>query len=68
MASQAEPHKEEIIQGNPQTAVEVPLDISRDDEAFLLSAISIQTPQQLKEHIFHIQAESLKVMALRILG
>ena len=61
----AEPHVEDVIQGNPHTAKDIDLEISHEEETFLLVATGIQSVDQLKLHIARIQADAAKVFAMK---
>lgn len=59
-----EPHVEQVIQDNPETAADVPLSIGQDEEVFLMSIIDVETVDQLKTHIFRVQAEAAEVIEI----
>ena len=58
----AEPHIEEVIQGNPHTATDVNLELGHNEEVFLLSATGHRSVEQLKLHLLRIQADAAKVL------
>ncbi|KAI8980781.1 hypothetical protein BD414DRAFT_516481 [Trametes punicea] len=54
----AEPHVEEVIQGHSETARNVDLTLSPEEEAFLLSMTGLPDGNTLKAHIVRVQAEA----------
>ncbi|GJE98655.1 S-adenosyl-L-methionine-dependent methyltransferase [Phanerochaete sordida] len=57
----AEPHVEEVIQGHAETAQDVDLALTPDEEAFLLGATGLPDASALRAHILRVQSDAAEV-------
>lgn len=56
-----EPHFEQVIQINADTAQIVPLVLSDEEETFLLATTGFEDVRQLRAHILSVQADACQV-------